>query len=50
MEYKVSAKNKAGSNAVTVHSHMKRNIPGGLYVVITFMYGTYPINLQAQQS
>jgi cell division protein FtsB len=47
MEYKASATNKAGSNAVTVHSHMKRNISG---LAITFMYGAYLINSQAQQS
>jgi len=31
MEYRVSANNKAGSNASTAHSDMKRNIPGELY-------------------
>jgi hypothetical protein len=33
MEYRVSA-NKAGSNAFTAHSDMKRNIPGGLFLAI----------------
>ena len=40
MEYKASTNN----NAVTVHSHMKRNIPGGLLLTITLLFSAYAIN------
>ena len=33
MEHKAFFKNKAGSNAVTTHSDMKRNIPRGLFFI-----------------
>ena len=50
MEYRASANNKSGRSAFTVHSDMKRNIPGGLFLAITLLYNTYPINTQADQS
>jgi hypothetical protein len=39
-----------GNNAFTAHSDTKRNIPGGLFLAITLLYNTYPINTQADQS
>jgi hypothetical protein len=38
MEYKVTFKNKAGSNAVTAYSNMKRNISRGLSFAITLLH------------
>jgi len=43
-------KNKAGSNAVTTHSDMKRNIPRGLSFTITFLHSTHSIKKRAEQS
>jgi hypothetical protein len=50
MEHNTPPENKAGSDAVTTHSDMKRNIPGGLSLTITSLYSTYPINTRAEQS
>jgi hypothetical protein len=36
MENRASAKHKAGSNALTIHSDTKSNIPGRLSSAITF--------------
>ena len=41
---------KKGSNAVTTHSDMKRNIPGGLSFAITLLHCTYSINKRVEQS
>jgi len=38
MEHNASAKNKARSNAVTTHSHKKRNIPSGLSLTTIVLY------------
>jgi len=42
MEHKVCFKNKAGSNAVTTNSDMKRNIPRGLSFAILFCIALIP--------
>jgi hypothetical protein len=44
MEHQTSFKNKTGSNAVTTHSELTRNIAGGLSFAITLLYSTYSIN------
>ena len=43
MEHKAYFKNKAGSNAVTTHSDMKRNIPRGLSFAILFCIALIPV-------
>ena len=50
MEHKAYFKNKAGSNAVTTHSDMKRNIPRGLSFAVTLLYRTHSINKRAEQA
>ena len=43
MEHKAFFKNKAGSNAVTTRSDMKRNIPRGLSFAIIFCTAFIPL-------
>jgi hypothetical protein len=50
MEHNAPLENKSGSDALTTHSDMKKNIPRGLSLTINFLYSTYPINIQAEQS
>ena len=50
MQHKASFKNKVGSNAVTIHSDMNRNIPGGLSFAINLFCSAYSANIQAEQS
>ena len=47
---RASANNQAGGNAFTAHSDTKRNIPGGIFLAITLLYNTYPINTWADQN
>ena len=47
---RASANNKAGGNAFTAHSDTKRNIPGGIFLAITLLYNTYPIDIWADQN
>ena len=43
MEHKAYFKNKTGSNAVTTHSDMKRNIPRGLSFAIILCNAIIPL-------
>ena len=47
---RLNFKNKTGINAVSTHSDMKRNIPGGLSFSSTVLYSTYSINKRAEQN
>jgi hypothetical protein len=43
MECKASFKNKEGSNTVTTHSGMKRNIPGDSLLPLFFYIALIPL-------
>jgi hypothetical protein len=43
MEHNASAKNKAGSNAVTTHLDTNRNIPGGFFSLQFFCIALTPL-------
>jgi hypothetical protein len=50
MEHNAPSENKAGNDAVTTPSDTKRNVPGGLSLVVALLHTTYPANTGAQQS
>jgi len=50
MKNEASAKNKAGSNAVTIHSDTKNNIPGGLSFTITFCKACIPLTKELNRA